>query len=462
MPLSKKVAALSARLVPTFRRWGIHASRVGADTVREIRHDKITQLAAALTYHTLFSLLPTLVLAMVLLHVFVREEQRDQFRDLVVDTILPATPSAGGGAGREELIQTRLELTERVQSLLEQLDLFSFGGIGIVGLLVFIYGATALLATVERSFNAIFGVTRARPFHLRMALYYSVITLAPIPLIAGQVIQLRLLETSMDDSWLTWPALVLVALLPVLTAFVVLYLLYRMLPNTSVPRRAAAIGAVLGALGWALAKEAFRFYVANAAISSIYGALALLPLFLLWLWLSWNAVLVGLELAHTITARRGRGLRAPRPGASGPLAINPAWLLPIAAGIAEGHRLGEPRDALALSAATGLHLSLVDRLIDALRDAGLVIAVQGPIGTVNTDPAWVPARPAERILLTDLMKAAAHLTPPPLTAPAPELVGAWDTVSTLWQQAAANLGPQTLATLLEPLPDPDAASDRVD
>jgi len=443
-----RLSPLVRKYLPNLHRAASHGRQVTVDWVREVRHDKVGQLAAALTYHTLFSLLPTLVLAMVLLHVFVQEDQRTRFRDLIVETILP---SAGTGVdpAREEMHEARGELTVRIEALLEQLDKFNFGSIGVVGLLVFIYGATALLATVERCFNAILGVARARPWYLRLALYYAVITLAPLPLIVGQVFQLNLLEHIGQGTWLAWPALIAVFLLPFGTAWLVLFLIYLLLPNTTVPRHAAALGAIIGAILWSLAKEAFTLYVSHAAVSSLYGALALLPLFLLWLWLSWIAVLTGLEFAHTLAARPGRGLRAPRPGRSGPIPLNPAWLLPVAAAVAEGHATGRPRDVSAIAAATGLHVSLAGSLLGALREAGIILALRPDGGSAYDDPPWVPARPADRIPLTELMRAAQHLTPPPDQLPTPSLAGAWGSVDALWQQAAANLSQKSLASLLD-------------
>lgn len=443
-----RLAALSRLHLPNVHQWVIHAWRVCVDWVREVRHDKVGELAAALTYHTLFSLLPTLVLAMVLLQVFVQEEQRNQFRDTIVEFVLPSAQPSSTIAAREEMMQARAELSERVGTLLEQLDRFHFGGIGVVGLLVFIYGATALLATMERCFNTILGVSRARPWYLRLALYYAVITLGPLPLIAGQVVQLNLFEQIGQETWLAWPSMLAVFLLPFATAWIALFLLYLLLPNTNVPRHAAALGAVVGAIGWSIVKEAFRLYVSHTAMSSLYGALAVLPLFLLWLWMSWIAVLTGLEFAHTLAARPGRGLRAPRPDGRGPMPINPAWLLPVAAAVAAGHARGQPRDVSAVANATGLHVSLAASLIGALREAGLILALHPEGASAYEDPPWVPARPAERITLSELMGAANHLTPPPDQAPQPELASAWQSVDALWQQAATNLGAKTLRDLV--------------
>lgn len=196
-------------------RWQ-RAARYAIDLTRhcagELRHDKAGQMAAALTYHTLFSLLPTIVLAMVILHGFVRADDRERFKDFVVDLLLPHTALTATEAAPEdrlELDAAREELAARVEALMDRISNFNLGGVGVVGLLVFIYGATALLETVERIFNTIFAVQRSRPWYLRLPMYYTVITLAPLMLIFGQVVQremLQILDRAPWTAWLVGPA----------------------------------------------------------------------------------------------------------------------------------------------------------------------------------------------------------------------------------------------------------------
>ena len=90
-------------------------------------------------------------------------------------------------------------------------------------------------------------------------------------------------------------------------SFVLLALLYKLLPNTLVRWRPALIGALVAATLWHVSKWGFGLYVSRALpYLKLYGAIGLIPLFLFWLYLNWLIVLFGMELAFTLQAMRGR------------------------------------------------------------------------------------------------------------------------------------------------------------
>ncbi|MDX1565837.1 MAG: YihY/virulence factor BrkB family protein, partial [Phycisphaeraceae bacterium] len=293
---------------------------------RELRHDKAPQMAAALTYHTLLSLLPTIVLAMTIQFAFLEEAQRQQFKQAVVDFLLPkisektstgpkkkpaepaektkspppapdhgddAPPPAEAEAEADEqdnpakasvppgrtIDQGRQALAETIQRRMADLESIHRSGIGRGGLLIFIYGATSLLSTAERSFNAIFGVSAARPIYMRLPLYYTVITLGPVVLLTGQWAQkqfLAILEAGQSTGWLVRP---MVVLSPLLTTWLVMAVTFISLPNTRVQLRAAAVGSFISAALVVGFVELFQYYVqayiSSFAVESIYGVLAL-------------------------------------------------------------------------------------------------------------------------------------------------------------------------------------------
>ena len=93
-----------------------------------------------------------------------------------------------------------------------------------------------------------------------------------------------------------------------LASFVLLLLVYKLLPNTHVRLRPAIWGALVAAALWSLSRWGFGLYVSKALpYMKIYGALGLIPLFLFWLYLTWLIVLFGMELAFTLQAMKGRG-----------------------------------------------------------------------------------------------------------------------------------------------------------
>ena len=154
----------------------------------ELRHDKAQQVAAALTYHTLFSLLPTIVLAMVVMQSFVGPADRENFKQTVVAFLLPQAAKTNAfefertndEKKTQELMQGREEVAMRVQGLMDSISGISFTGLGVVGLVLFIYGATGLLSTIEKSFNNVFGVVQGRAWYLRLPFHYTIITITRI------------------------------------------------------------------------------------------------------------------------------------------------------------------------------------------------------------------------------------------------------------------------------------------
>lgn len=417
-------------------RWFIELSRHG---LHELKHDKAGQMAAALTYHTLFSLLPTMVMMLVVLAAFVGEADREKLKNQAVDWLLkpiaveePADPEAETGdegpvidvpldAGREETDQVDVSLAEdkkqefenarkaideQLQQVFDSLENVSFRGIGAIGLIIFIYGATGLLASIEKSFNTIYGVSKSRPWFLRLPLYYTVITLGPIVLLGGQVAQGKFIEMIGAYAWTRFFAGPLVVLSPLITTWLVLSLMYTLLPNTKVKVRAAAIGGFTASVLWVTAIEGLTIFVRNAATSSVYGALFLLPLFLLWLWITWLIILFGLEVTHAIQAMKGRQFKHMDYRESGDLVVDPSWLLPVAALVARRFRDGQTISAEAICDETGLAQRSVETMIEALEGANLVRHIDD-----EEQAGYILAKPAEHISAGDVLAAGEALLP---------------------------------------------------
>ena len=407
------------------------AMELARHCTRQLRKDRAGTMAAALTYHTLFSLLPTIVLVLVALNAFVGPDERAKFKESAVNYVVDAMKSQAsedekvappksddGDAKAEapidgsdsdalalsdkqiEFEEVRQQLNQQFQSTLDSLEQISFGSIGLVGVLVFIYGATGLLATVERSFNVVYGVNSARPWYYRLPLYYTTITLGPIVLLAGQWMQatfLGFLESGNLTNWSVRPAVVAA---PLVTTWLVIFLMYALLPKTSVAKRAAAIGSLVAAVMLVGSRELFRLYVGQAAVTTLYGALALLPLFLLLLWVMWVIVLFGLELTYTLQAMKGRKFDAIESKTQAQTG-NPQWLIPIMAQIGKSFSSGEPigRDELA----DRLHLPVVavTDLGSRLEEAGLIYQVERK---GSEEKGLALAKPAEAISIASLIE----------------------------------------------------------
>jgi membrane protein len=408
-----------------------YSGRLAFHCYRKLKQDRASQMAAALTYRTLFSLLPMLALALVVLGSFQGLEQyHERFRENIVEFLLPDTllavkieeTSAGRGELRDEvrdephevepraLDNARYQLGERIGSIIDQLSQINFQGIGIVGVLIFVYAATMLLSTIERSFNSVFGVEHARPWYLSLTFYYAVVTLGPIVLIAGQVLQQTAYETLKAGAWTNWLAGPLVVASPVLTTWIVLCLMFVLLPHTLVHKQPALIGSLVAAVLWVITQELFAVYVSRAAVTSLYGALGVVPLFLYWIFLTWLIVLFGLELTATLQGMRTGRLRradlrdAPELGETGDHVDNPQWLLPVMIRLGGLFTQGRHADAPDLADQLGLPAPAVGRLLGRLEAAGLVHRVRR-----GDAEGFALAMPAGRITLRQLVDLAGEL-----------------------------------------------------
>ncbi len=412
----------------------------GRYCAQELRVDRAGEMAAALTYHTLFSLLPTIVLMLVILQTFVGEVEREALKQNVVDFSLQwiqpeesdpesqatehkvgdvVEEAAAGGtdpgsttadtialAPESEYAQARKNLSKNIQDLIAKLEQINFASIGAIGVLIFILAATKLLSTIEHSFNRIYDAPYGRPLYVRLPLYYTAITLAPLLLLSGQFVQNRIISVIEQAAAVTgqsvgWLGGFTALITPFVTTWLLLILMYQFLPNTKVKTRAALTGGFVAAICWTLTIEGFKIYVHNAGTANIYGALALVPLFLFWLWFTWLIVLFGVEVTYTIQAMDGRRFKSLRTSADRDVLFDPRWMIPLVAMIGRAFEKGDPVRQNELQSETGLPNRAVASLIDMLTHANVIHHVEhGEPGV----PAFTLARPPERIGVDELLE----------------------------------------------------------
>ena len=449
----------------------------------KLGEDQAQEKAAALTYHTLFSLLPTLVLMLVIAKAFVSDEDLTYFKDQTVQWVtqwvqqdaavempvvgwfIPAGDGGGaeasgaaGGAGtaqaptafgltfdplalqmeaaalvaaeqerrdrRSELREVLGTLDTRIEAVLNYLESVDVRSIGVVGVLLFIYGATQLLATIEQNFNGIIQARGHRPLRTRVPLYFTTITLAPVVLGAGRWAQQEF-ETLLEASqWTDWIAALASNFWPLITTWLVLLALYRLLPNARLGYRGSAIGSLVAAVLLSLATLAFGVYASNTAISSLYGALTLLPLTLLMVWTAWLIVLFGFELGVCIQMlpryqrdferkQERRETQLTRAGIDGVRRLTePRRVLTVMAYAADRFRTGKPFTVDTLVEELVMPPEAAAGMIDALLDEGLLLSVGS-----EEDPAFALAMPPEHVPVARLLDVVDRMTGPAATDP---------------------------------------------
>ncbi len=419
------------------QRWLRFAVDLARHCSRELRDNDAGQMAAALTYRTIFGLVPLLMVSMLAFRLFGDMDQAARqlqsaayaFFNYQVD---PARPEA---------LAFKEALDARLFDVMRTVGGLSFEAIGAVGALLLIWAALSLLISFEDAANRIFRAPRGRRWLTRVGVYWTVLTLGPV---------LLLLVLYSAEFWLSRaePLPLVGPLLAFLGekgslfgSFLALALLYKLLPNTLVRWRPALTGAIVAAVLWDASKWAFGLYVSQALpYLKLYGAIGLVPLFLFWLYLNWLIVLFGLEIAFTLQGMKGRAFE--RRDARGAFATaDPQWLLPVMAQVAGGFARGEVTSRQALAEELDLRLESVAELVARLEAEGLLHQVPR---RGSDDVGLALALPPDRIPLARLVDLASRST---LGARAREGAG-WDALAGIHTQARAAAGERTLADLL--------------
>lgn len=261
--------------------------------VRRVMQLNMTQVAASLTFTSLLALVPLLTVTLIIVSstpAFARFSIR--FKSAVLGTILPESSAEIGG-------------------YLDQF-LINVGQLTAVGVVVLCLSALLLMRTIENAFNAIWQVHRPRAFIQQLAVYWTVLTLGP--LLLGGVFSIWGIYYDHFGMRSNWPFLarVIEVLSSVAIMTFVFWLLYRIVPNRSVPAVHALIGAFITALIVQGGRHAFGFYVNSlASYQLLYGALASFPVLLMWLYCLWLVILAGAVVTASLSYWKGDAWQRP-------------------------------------------------------------------------------------------------------------------------------------------------------
>lgn len=246
--------------------------------------DRCTRHAAALAFSSLLALAPLIAIGFSLLSVFSSFESLGQgLEDFIYQYLIP---------------EAGLEVRDYLTSFASQA-----GKLTAVGLLSFFVTALVLLYSIEESLNDIWRSGKRRSFSQRVLIYWAMVTLGPI--LMGASLSMSTYVFSIDmvsrfgDS-ANIKALVLKGL-PFLFETLAFFLLYIVMPNSPIKWRYALMGAFVAAILFEGTKRGFSIFIMNFNnYEVIYGALATLPIFLIWIYLSWIVTLLGAEVVSVL------------------------------------------------------------------------------------------------------------------------------------------------------------------
>ena len=372
------------------------------------RDNRCPVRAAALCYTTLLALVPMLVVVFSVSKSFLRESSATvvpQVLDAVVAKVAPQLEYLPAGdatkvpaaAGRVVVSSAaRRQAIEAIQTFIGRIDA---GVLGLVGTLALVLVAIQLLMTIEQTFNDIWGVQQGRSIWRQVVYYWTWITLGPLVILVAVAFTSTAEFSHWSDklAFLQGSERLLIALAPFVILWIGFGLLYGLMPNTRVRFHAALVGGIVGGTLWQLNSLLNTMYMSRVVtFSKIYGALGILPVFLLGVYFSWLIVLFGAQVSfavqnvHAFIQKRaserldqaGRELLACR----------------IVLLAAQRFLRGEtPPGREELADKLGAPLQLLNRIAARLVDGGVLLEV------ANSENALTPARPPESITVADVL-----------------------------------------------------------
>lgn len=255
--------------------------------LRRFEADRCREQAGSLTYTTLFAVVPMLTVFLVIISsIKALEPARQQLQQLIYSNFLPKTTIAFDKALNA--------FTDKSSNLT------------IIGILFLFVTTVLMLSSIETAFNRIWRVTETRGGIIGFMRYWTIISLGPILLgsafvISSTVASLSILSNNfsgyeLDGAFVLW---VISFSLTVLGFFILNWTI----PNRSVPIKSAFIAGLFSAVVFELLKNLFGWIMTNfTSYEIVYGAFAAVPIFLLWIYLSWIIVLLGVEISYALTA----------------------------------------------------------------------------------------------------------------------------------------------------------------
>ncbi|MBG0842685.1 MULTISPECIES: YihY family inner membrane protein [Pseudomonadaceae] len=243
--------------------------------------------AAALTYTTLFAVVPMMTVTFAMLSAIPAfKGVGEDIQGFIFNNFVPST-----GETVQEYLR---EFTTQARQL-------TWFGVGLLAVTAFL-----MLVTIEKTFNVIWRVRQPRRGMSSFLLYWAILSLGPLLLGAGFAVSTYIASLSLiSGPDAVVGAKTLLAFTPLLSSIAAFTLLYAAVPNTRVPLRHAVLGGLFSAVLFEVAKALFGLYVRLfPGYHLIYGAFATVPLFLVWIYLSWLIVLLGAELVYGLSQPR--------------------------------------------------------------------------------------------------------------------------------------------------------------
>lgn len=357
--------------------------------------------AAALAYHTIFGIVPLAIVMLMVFQAFpAYRDVGDRVKSFAYEQVHLSTLEYPSDPDKPD---ESIKLTDQIDSLTENfIANLNTGAITAVSAVIVLWAALGLLTTIERAFNGIWHVGHGRNFVQRIINYWAILTLGPLLLGVGFYVSTHYLVASqIQVGVMTYVRPVL----PYLISVIGFFFLYFVMPNTKVSAKSALWGAAVAALIWMAAKYGFRIYVTKfVPQKAIYGVLGIIPLSVLWIYITWLIVLFGLQL--TFTTQHLKTLDAAEIASmrksENYFLVTDFTVIRILAFIVKAFDEKEaPVTAGVICSKLNLPAEFGDKILDHLVKQGLLFR------TTEPRTGFVPATDGEKVSLAEICRAVA-------------------------------------------------------
>ena len=262
----------------------VNLIRLAYVTIREYRENELALRAMSLVYTTLLSLVPLLAFTISILKAFgVVDNQLEPF---LLNFFEP-------------LGEKGIEVTHRIMEFIGKIN---FGVLGVAGLVMLIYTAVSVITKIEDSMNIIWKIQKGRSLARRLSDYITTLIVGPVLLFAAFGITATLSSNTIVSKLLDIEPLGAIFFafgkaVPFVFVLIVFTIIYMIIPNTKVQIKSALVGGVSAGIAWHATSWVFHVAVASSTkYAAIYSSLAVLIIFMIWLYLNWLIVLIGAQI----------------------------------------------------------------------------------------------------------------------------------------------------------------------
>lgn len=390
------------------RGWAI--TRYCARHLSEVR---APDMAAALSFRTLFGMIPVLFVATLL----IRTLTGDEFPKFVTSMASMAgldeigvTVTKDGTSAEQQPVSAWIEELVRVSGTVD------LSTLGFIGLAVVLLSAIWLIVAIEKVFNIVCRAPSDRPWHRRLLVYWTMLTLGPVLLAALPFIDGELKRVI--DGQPTFPAAYgyIRPALGFVLLLAVLVLAYGVMPTVRMRWKTLLAGALVATVGIELGRKFLSIYMERAFSGNrLYGSLGLVPLFMFWVYAMWLIILFGLQVSSLLNALLSND--RVRSESSHPLrAFDPALVVSAMEHICHRHQSGKAATFDSLMDELVIESAAVHQLCGLLAAHQLVLLIPES-GQV------VPARSSDQVRVADVLRVGFNAAVPGRRDPTGEILG---------------------------------------